>query len=145
MYIKQWLQETRQKLQCRLIIDETIWELSQQGIRIPKIIEKEVESTQINALGQSMRCYERLYEGAGDFYQQLLDYKFDVELEVRLERARLLAVARGVLVQNSIQYEQNSRQDGYFIVHGTDNEAVYTVFGILKGLVREKYATTISD
>ena len=144
MHIKQWLQETRQKLQCRLIIDETVWELSQQGIKVPKTIEKEVESTQTNALGQPMRCYEKIYDGV-DFYQQLLDYKFDVDLEFRLERARLLAVSRSISVQNKMQYVHNIVQHGDFIVHGTDNEAACLIFGTLQGLIREKYATTISD
>lgn len=146
MHIKQWLKEPLQKRQCQMIIDETLWELVQQGAKVPKIIEKEVESTQTNALGQPMRCYKRLYEGADDFYQQLLDYNFDEELEFRFLqylqtlKTRIVPLDE-ILAVFGVQSPtiQNMMCGDGTIRKGLDNDAAHTVFGILQNLVREKY------
>lgn len=127
MYIKQWLQEPLQKRQCEMIIQETLWELTQQGVKVPKTVEREV-----------------------DFYQQLLDYKFDESLEFRFLQClqalntklvpidEILAVfaAQSPTVQNIMCGDGTIRK-------GLDNDAAHNVFRVLQNLVREKYATTV--
>jgi Ni,Fe-hydrogenase I large subunit len=127
MYIKQWLQEPLQKRQCEMIIDQTLWEL---GIK-PKTVERKVESMGVN-----------------DFYQQLLDYKFDEELEFRFMQClqtlevrtvplyEILAVfgVQSPTVQNMMSGDGTTKK-------GLDHDAACIVFRILQDLVREKYAT----
>lgn len=134
MYIKHWLQEPLQKRQCQIIIDETMWQLSQQGIKVPKIIEREVASTQTNALGQPMRCYERWYEGSNDFYQQLLDLNYPAEFEIYFAKNLAGAVARGISLQNTIN------PDGKIVVGHHHELASILLVENLQTLIREKYA-----
>lgn len=129
MHIKQWLQEPLQKRQCEMIIDETLWEL---GIK-PKTVEREMESTQTNALGQSMRCYQKVYDGV-DFYQQLLDLDYPAEFEIYFAKNIAGAVGRGISLQNTIN------PDGKIVV-GYNHDLVSYIYGTLQTLIREKYAT----
>lgn len=151
MYIKQWLQQPLQKRQCAMIIDETLWQLAQQGvIKLPKSVEREVDSTRTNAFGQPMRCYERWYEGSNDFYQQLLDYRFDESLEFRFLQClqalntKLVPIDE-ILAVFTVQSPtvQNIMCGDGTIKEGLDHDAALSVFRVLTHLVVNKYVSNV--
>lgn len=125
MYIRQWLQESLQARTCQMIIHETMWELDVK----PKTIENKV---------------------VDNFYEQILEYKFDEELEFRFMQClqtlgtkivpldEILAVfgVQSPTIQNMICGDGTIKK-------GLDDNAAHNVFCVLQNLVRDKYATTV--
>ena len=135
MYIKQWLEEPLQVRTCQMVVDETIWEL---GIR-PKTVEIEVQSAQTNALGQPMRSYIRLYDGIY-FYQRLLDYFFEDDLELQMQKClpRLNATILGTKTERNL-FNRLGRYGK--TVAGLNHTLGTQILGIQQKLVRKHYAT----
>jgi hypothetical protein len=121
MHIKQWLQEPLQKRQCEMIIDETLWELAQQGVKVPKNVE--------------------------NFYEQLLCYNFDEDLEFLFYQYLQILQSTKISISESMQVFgvesptiQDMMQADGTIKKGFAPDIARSVFRVLQSLVREKYA-----
>lgn len=144
-YIATWLNEELQSRQADMVVDETLWELTQRSKILDQYVDTKMYDNrnflmyitkQINTMASVVAPNGAIPSTRKGQFRKItaesfkvgLRHEYDEEDQWQLKDAIELAQARGITVQNMMNNGE--------VIRGSNNDLAALLFGNLAGLVR---------